>query len=99
MIVLYASSRAGSILSAAGVASTIADASDWEDLARRGLAALTRHHIGLAAPRRLIAFGRESALLADGCGVPTLAAPRLETLARSPAHKRRFWNAWLEWSA
>ncbi len=72
---------------------------DWEDLARRGLAALTRHHIALAAPRRLIAFGRESALLAEGCGVPTLAAPRLETLARSPAHKRRFWNAWLEWSA
>ena len=72
---------------------------DWDDLAARGLAALTRHHIALAAPRRLIVFGRAPEMLARESGVPTLAAPQLETLARSAAHKRRFWNAWLEWSA
>lgn len=72
---------------------------DWDDLAARGLAALTRHHIGLAQPRRLIVFGRAPEMLARDSGVPTLAGPQLETLARSVAHKRRFWNAWLEWSA
>ena len=72
---------------------------DWDVLAARGLAALTRHHIALAGPRRLIAFGKAPAMLAAESGVPTLAAPQLETLARSAAHKRRFWNAWLEWSA
>lgn len=72
---------------------------DWDDLAARGLAALTRHHIALAAPGRLIVFGRAPEMLARDCGVPTLAAPQLETLARSAAHKRRFWNAWLEWTA
>lgn len=72
---------------------------DWDDLAARGLAALTRHHIALARPQRLIAFGKAPAMLAAECEVPTLAAPQLETLARSAAHKRRFWNAWLEWSA
>lgn len=72
---------------------------DWDDLAARGLAALTRHHIGLAKPQRLITFGRAPEMLARESGVPTLAAPQLETLARSAAHKRRFWNAWLEWSA
>lgn len=72
---------------------------EWDDLAARGLADLTCHHIGLAKPRRLIAFGRESVMLARNCDVPILAPPRLETLARSPAHKRRFWHNWLEFSA
>ncbi len=70
----------------------------FDDLAARGLTELTRHHIALAAPRRLIAFGKDPAMLAADCGVPVLAAPQLATLARSPAHKRKFWNAWLEWS-
>lgn len=72
---------------------------DWDDLAARGLGALTRHHIALAKPQRLITFGKAPSILAADCGVPTLAAPQLETLARSAAHKRRFWNAWLEWTA
>lgn len=72
---------------------------EWDDLAARGLTDLTRHHIALAKPQRLIAFGRESSMLARDCGVPMLAAPRLETIARSPAQKRRFWHNWLEFSA
>lgn len=70
---------------------------DWDDLAARGLAPLTRHHIALAAPARLITFGRAPEMLARDAGVPALAAPQLDMLARSAAHKRRFWNAWLEW--
>jgi len=72
---------------------------DWDDLAARGLAALTCHHLRLAAPRRVIIFGKGPSMLAAQSGLPMLAAPQLETLARSAAHKRRFWNAWLEWSA
>lgn len=72
---------------------------EWDDLAARGLAALTRHHIALAAPRRLIAFGRAPAMLATGSEVPMLAAPQLGTLLRSAALKRKFWHAWLDWSA
>jgi DNA polymerase len=72
---------------------------DWDDLASRGLAALTCHHLRLAAPRRVITFGKGPSMLAADSGLPTLAAPQLETLARSAAHKRRFWNQWLEWSA
>lgn len=72
---------------------------DWEELALRGLAALTCHHLRLAAPRRVITFGKGPSMLAANSGLPTLAAPQLETLARSSAHKRRFWNQWLEWSA
>lgn len=71
---------------------------DWADLAGRGLADLTRHHIELAAPRRLIVFGKGSALLTEGTATPRLVAPELGTLARSPGHKRRFWNQWLEFS-
>ncbi len=72
---------------------------DWDELALRGLGDLTRLHIALAAPKRLIAFGKGPAMLTEGCGLPVLAAPQLDTLARSPAHRRRFWNAWLEFSA
>lgn len=72
---------------------------EWEELAPRGLAALTCHHIALAAPRRLIAFGKWPAILSEDSPVPRLAAPQLEMIGRSPPHKRRFWNAWLEWSA
>lgn len=72
---------------------------DWDELTARGLGEITRLHVALAAPRRLIAFGRAPAMLVEGCGIPTLAAPQLEALARSPARKRQFWTAWLEFSA
>ena len=72
---------------------------DWDDLAARGLADLTRHHIALAKPARVIIFGKGPSMLGADNGVPTLVAPQLETLARSAAHKRRFWTQWLEWSA
>lgn len=83
---------------------------DWTDLAARGLGEFTRHHIALAAPQRLMVFGRGLApLLADGGelppalrlgerSVPLMLAPRLDRLARMPGHRKQFWTNWLEWS-
>lgn len=79
---------------------------DWDGLAKQGLGALTRHHVKLAAPKRLILFGRNLAsLLDDGSGggkvgdVPVMIAPSLENLARSAGRRTRFWNQWLDWTA
>lgn len=84
---------------------------DWNGLAARGLGELTRHHIALAAPQRVMVFGRGLApLLATGSepsptlqlggrAIPALIAPRLDRLARMPGHRKQFWTNWLEWSA
>ena len=72
---------------------------DWDDLAARGLGEVTRHHIALAAPKRLIAFGKGAALLSEGADIPVLRTSQIETLIRSGERKKRFWNAWLEFSA
>ena len=87
---------------------------DWSELAARGLAAVTRHHIELAAPHRVLAFGRSLAPLFDIAPamarepavvkagdntLPLLLAPELAELARSAPRRRNFWNRWLEWTA
>jgi DNA polymerase len=83
---------------------------DWERLAARGLGPLTVHHVKLAAPKRLLIFGRNIAHLLDcepnaktGAQMlgetPLMIAPSLDNLARSPSRRARFWNNWLEWSA
>ena len=87
---------------------------DWSDLAARGLGNVTRHHIALAAPHRVIAFGRSLAPLfgvshenarepatvdAGGKTLPLMLAPELAELARSAPRRRNFWNRWLDWTA
>lgn len=84
---------------------------DWTGLAARGLGDLTRHHIELAAPQRLMVFGRGLAPLLAQSGepspalqfgdrsIPLMLAPRLDRLARMPGHRKQFWTNWLEWSA
>ncbi len=79
---------------------------DWADLAGRGLAEVTRHHIGVAGADRVLVFGRSIAPLAADSGqsdrvgdIPLLVAPSLENLSRSAARKRRFWKNWLEWTS
>ena len=84
---------------------------DWADLAQRGLAELTRHHIALAKPQRVLVFGRglmpvftrdqtaPPALDLPGGSVPLMIAPRLDRLARMPGHRKHFWNQWLDWTA
>ena len=87
---------------------------DWADLAHHGLAAVTRHHIGLAQPHRVLVFGRslaplfdiaaqdarEAAVVRNGdTTLPLLLAPELAELMRSAPRRRNFWNRWLEWTA
>ncbi|MBX7540547.1 hypothetical protein [Qipengyuania sphaerica] len=87
---------------------------DWNDLSVRGLGTITRHHIALAAPHRVIAFGRSLAPLFDvppemarepavvkagESTLPLLLAPELAELARSAPRRKNFWNRWLEWTA
>ena len=86
---------------------------DWAELAASGLPELTRHHLALAAPKRLICFGRHvSSLLghdpaksADSLttithshgAIPALMAPGLEELMGRPRVKARLWQALLDW--
>lgn len=86
---------------------------DWDDLGTVGLPELTRQHLALAAPQRLICFGRHvSSLLghdpaksAAGLtlithshgAVSALMAPGLEDLMARPRIKARLWQALLDW--
>ena len=86
---------------------------DWADLATLGLPELTRHHLALAAPQRLICFGRHvSSLLGHDPAknpdslttithshgaIPALMAPGLEDLMGRPRIKARLWQALLDW--
>ena len=86
---------------------------DWDALAAAGLGELALHHVALAAPQRLITFGKHvSSLLGNdpaksadpgrhfyqvGAGIPALAAPALGTLMARPRGKAGLWRALLEW--
>ena len=83
-------------------------------LAEAGLGDLLRHHVALAAPRRIIAFGPNvSSLLGHDPTksaeplppihhvdgrFPALAAPGLDALTVRPRHKARLWQALLDWT-
>lgn len=86
---------------------------DWAQLATQGIGTLVRHHIALAAPQRVVLFGRAQLALFDiaaerareplslDCGgtqVALLAAPDLRNLARLAARRENFWNRWLDWT-
>ncbi|MDP3675022.1 MAG: hypothetical protein Q8R44_07990 [Novosphingobium sp.] len=89
-------------------------APDWSSLGHNGLSEVLAHHIKLAAPRRLIVFGRDvSSLLGhdpaqvaqsspafnhEGTSVPLAFAPALDALLERPALKRGLWARWLDWS-
>ena len=89
-------------------------APDWAALAGGGLSEVLAHHIALAAPKRLIVFGRDvSPLLGhdpaqvaqsslafnhEGTSVPLAFAPALESLLERPALKRGLWARWLDWT-
>lgn len=87
---------------------------DWPELSDRGLADLTRHHLTLARPARVLVFGRAlapvfgipaaSARMAQTISLgersaPLLLAPGLGELARSAEQRKAFWTRWLDWTA
>lgn len=87
---------------------------DWEAMHGAGLGDLLCHHVKLAAPKRVLVFGRNilpllghdmaqgSAVLRDfnhdGFSVPLMGAASLGELVRAPARRKRFWHNWLEWT-
>lgn len=86
---------------------------DWPGLATAGLGEVALHHVRLAAPQRLITFGKHvSSLLGHDPaksaataspfypvepGIPALAAPELGTLMARPRGKGDLWRALLDW--
>ncbi|MEP6868098.1 MAG: hypothetical protein ABJA20_06240 [Novosphingobium sp.] len=86
---------------------------DWAGLTADGLGEILAHHVKLAAPKRLIAFGinilpllghdpaQKTAILhnfnQDEGTIPVLGAPGLEAMTR-PRAKAGFWQRWLEWT-
>ena len=89
-------------------------APDWAAMTTAGLGGVLAHHVALAAPQRLMVFGRDvSSLLGhdptqvaqsslrfnhEGLNLPLAFAPALEALLERPALKRRLWARWLEWT-
>lgn len=87
---------------------------DGTALAQAGFSKVLQHHIKLAAPRRVIAFGanilpllghdatQEPAALEninhEGFSVPLMAAEGLDAMMAMPRLKGRFWRRWLEWT-
>jgi hypothetical protein len=89
-------------------------AADWNDIAARGLNEVLLHHVALAAPMRVIAFGdtilsllgndpTNSAAppnhIAVGRGtIPLLPLRSLEGLLARPGWKADVWKKWLAWT-
>lgn len=88
---------------------------DWDALKAAGLGELALHHMTLAAPKRVLAFGRNILPLlghdqAQGAAQMTLSqgitgqvavigAPGLEELLRSAPRRKKLWQDWLDWTA
>lgn len=87
---------------------------DWDEVRSAGYGELCAHHIALAAPERIICFGRlvmpllphesaqEPAILRkfnhDGRSIPLLPARDVANLLRRPGFRARFWQQWLEFT-
>jgi len=87
---------------------------DWQALAERQLGEVLRHHVALAAPRRLLVLGRKllplfahdpaqdtpiaGQIALEGIGVPVLAAVGPETLLDRAQFRKTLWRAWLDWT-
>jgi DNA polymerase len=81
---------------------------DWPALAAAGLGDLALHHIALAAPQRVISFGKHVSSLVGHDPAKTAAAggpfyhlgsgiPALNTLMARPRGKADLWRALLDW--
>ena len=87
---------------------------DWAAIGAQGMGKVLAHHIGLAAPRSLIAFGSLilpllghdptkspdilRAFNHEDVSLPLLAGRNLEDMLRRPRWKADFWTSWLDWA-
>ena len=87
---------------------------DYPALGAAGLSAITLHHIGLAAPERLLVFGRDilplighdpaqnpaslEKIYHQDRSIPLLVARNLEMMLQRPATRSQFWQRWLDWT-
>jgi uracil-DNA glycosylase len=87
---------------------------DWAALRSSGFAEVTAHHVSLAGPQRLIAFGsnilpllghdpakKPTASLVfnhEGQTIPLLSALSLAALLATPRRKAALWRDWLDWT-
>lgn len=87
---------------------------DWAEIERRGIAPMLAHHVAIARPKRLIAFGRNILPLCghdpaqaaqklrsfnhEGGRVPALFPAGLERLHGNWQLRARLWQQWLEWT-
>lgn len=89
-------------------------APDWPTIRASGLGELLAHHIALAAPERILFFGRNippllghdmaqaPAILRninhESLNVPAMGAGGLADMRRSARRRERFWRCWLDWT-
>lgn len=87
---------------------------DWDAVARSGMGEAVLHHIGLAAPERLVVFGRNILPLLghdpaqspanlqnidhQGKSIPVIAGWDLAALVARPKAQSAFWQRWLDWT-
>lgn len=87
---------------------------DWPAIAAGGMDAILRHHVTLAAPQRLLAFGGNILPLVsndpaknhtdlqqfnhESGSIPLLMDRDLAVLLERPGWKARFWTRWLDWT-
>lgn len=87
---------------------------DTASLAAMGMDAVTAHHITLAAPKRLLAFGgnilplighelpKDAPSLREinqtSASMPVMVSEELDSVLAMPRLKARFWRRWIEWS-
>lgn len=87
---------------------------DWPAIGRSGLGEVLRHHVRLAAPRRVLLLGQAlpsllghdrpqnnanfSHIEHEGGATPALAARDLASLLNRPRWRAEFWRRWLDWT-
>jgi len=85
---------------------------DVAALATEGWDTVTRHHVALAAPQRVLVLGTAlgamlgaapenglSEIGLEGRTIPVMVSETLEAMMHVPQLKARFWRRWMEWSA
>ena len=87
---------------------------DWSEVHAAGYGELAAHHVALAAPQRLLVFGRDILSLLphepaqdsanlhnfnhESVSIPLLSARDVANLGRRPGFRSRFWQQWLDFS-